>query len=201
MDRLLSTVLKNHTEEVRALLINNGITGADGMGKADLQIAFLKAVKDSASFRADASRFLTSLVQAQSANFSGSYLNLGIWEGEDDIPADNNPIPTKAATDTKAKSSFWDSLAGVASTDNLNKLFGTGLDTLSNSLKAKANRQSEERALELERLRLEQLNVQKDIQSGGGILPGSGMSLGAKIAIGVGVAGVVGIIIYLAVKK
>jgi hypothetical protein len=213
MDLLLAEVLTNHIEDVRHLLVSNGVAGAESMGSNDLKIAFLKAIKDSASFRDSASRFLSSLVQTQANNFTGAgNLNFGIGiydDPTDPVPSDSNPTTTSATTPvvkpTTATGSFWSTLGGVANQDNLNKLFSTGLDTLSTTLKNKANKDSEERALELERIRLEQIQAQKDLVNAGGKVPGTttstGLSTGAKIGIGVGGAVLIGVVIYLVVRK
>jgi hypothetical protein len=208
MDILLAEVLTNNIEDVRQLLVSNGVAGAESMGKTDLKIAFLKAIKDSASFRDSASRFLSSLVQSQ-ANFTGAgNLNFGIGiydDPTDPIPTESNPTATTPVVKPAASTgSFWNTLGGVANQDNLNKLFSTGLDTLSTSLKSKANKASEERALELERIRLEQIQAQKDLVSAGGKVPGTtstGLSTGAKVGIGIGGAVLLGVIIYLVVRK
>jgi hypothetical protein len=64
MDELLGRVLNGHPDEVRQLLSQNGVS-LNGLSDADVRLAFLKAVKDSASFRKSAAVFLASFVQTQ----------------------------------------------------------------------------------------------------------------------------------------
>lgn len=210
LDLFIADMLDNHIEDVRQLLNNNGVP-ANGLSKADLQIAFLKAVKDSESFRGEASRYMASLAQAKS-NFTGvqnkTMLGFGDpddWNvsGGDGVTAYQAAATGVAApaTSTGSTSSFWSTLGGVANQQNLNNLFGTGLDVLSTKLKSDANKGSEERALELERLRLQQIYATGDVQARNAALPNKGLSTGAIIGISLGGVAVIGLIVYLAVKK
>jgi hypothetical protein len=211
MDQLIASALHDHLSEVRQLLSSNGVSGADKMSDRQVRIAFLKAIKDSTSFRDSASRFLSSLVQT---NFAGSKsLNFqddfNIDDPADPVPGDSNPIvvtPPKTTTTSTStptasgstSASFWQTLGNQ---QNLNKLIGTGLDTMSTVLKNKANQQSEQNALELERLRLEQVYAQQQVNNGSSILPDSGLSTGAVIGISLGAALLIGVVIYFAVRK
>lgn len=211
MDELVAYVFQNKTDDVRNLLTINGVTDAASMPTADVQRAFLKAVKDNSGFRSQASNYFSTLVSGQ--NFvkqpfvnqpnqpfvSQPYVNAvnDAYTVDQVIEA---TAPTGGTTTTPVKTtsgSFWSNLGGLASKENLNKLFNTGLDTLSNKLQNDANRSSEERALELERLRLQQLQTQQTLgaaQKPG--LPGWGIAL-----IVVGSLAVVGTVIYLVVRK
>lgn len=105
-------------------------------------------------------------------------------------PAAPAPTPTPASS-----GGFWDSLSSLANKDNLNKLFNTGLDTLSTSLKNSSNSSSEQNALELERLRLQQIQAQNALADK------QGMPTWAVVSIVVVALGLVGTGIYFAVKK
>lgn len=212
MDEVVAFVLTNRMGDVQQLLARNGVS-TEGMNPAALQVAFLKAVKDSQAFRDDVSGYLSALVQDQASFVSQPqlgfveepYLNtvtLADMAKEAAKSSSSGAAAGAAGSTSKTTTggTFWSSLGGLASTENLNKLFNTGLDTLSNKLKNDSNKSSEERALELERLRLQQLQAQTDLKKVDGqnkkTLPGWGIAL-----IAVGGLVVVGTVIYLAVRK
>lgn len=199
-DLFLADLLENHISDVRQLMATNGFD-TSGIADEDVKIAFLKAIKDSASFRNSAAKYMAQLAQYKS-NFTGGYLNaLTDTISQDTIDSHISSVTgTAANTSTTQKSSFWQTLGGVASTENLNKLFGTGLDVLSTKLAANANKDSEERALELERIRLQQLQTQAALKATTSVST-PGLSTGAWIAIGLGSALLIGTVIYFAVKK
>jgi hypothetical protein len=205
MDELVAYVITNRVDDVRQLLTRNGFADAPALATEDVQVAFLKAIKDSASFRDDVSEYLSALVQDMSSE-NASFVqqpNLNLF-GADDISTMNTTAgagSTTPTTTTTQKSSFWSTLGGVASKENLSKLFNTGLDTLSTKLKNDANKASEERALELERLRLQQLQTQKEITGSGGAPTKKGMPGWAIGLIVVGGLGLVGTVLYFALRK
>lgn len=108
-------------------------------------------------------------------------------------PSTINTTPVAPAP--ASSGGFWDTLGGLASKDNLNKLFNTGLDTLSTSLKNSSNSTSEQNALEVERLRLQQIQAQNELANN------SGMPTWGIVAIVVVVAGAIGAGIYFSMKK
>ncbi len=213
LDEVIAHMFKYNMPGVRSLLSNNGVN-TDGMSDKNAQIAFLKAIKDSEPFRQSASAFMADLVQTQ-ATFIAQPL-LGFVNQPQLNYVDNAhlnetgpsnesgfdytaPATTSTPTTTeKTKSSFWSTLGGLASKENLQSLFNTGLNVTSTSLQNKANKESEERALELERLRLQQIQAQKELSQSGG---GSKMSTGAIIGIVAGGLLVVGLVIWAVRKK
>lgn len=206
IDVMLADMLQNDIAGIRGLLNNNGIINVSSFSDKDTKIAFLKAIKDSASFRSDLSNYLTAKVQRQH-NFVSSMdltrefidqpkLNAFGDDFADPATAASATTTPTTTTTTTQKSSFWSSLGGLASKENLQSLFNTGLNVASTSLQNKANKESEERALELERLRLEQINAQKELAASGGL--NKGLSTGAWIAIGLGL---ITLIIVVARKK
>lgn len=232
MDEIIAHVMSNNISDIRSLLTNNGIVDAGSLNDSDTQIAFLKAIKDSASFRNDFSDYLATMVQGQSnfvqqpnmpfvnqpnmpfvsqpnmpfVNEPGStglinqpMLNAVSLEDAENMDLGSGTTTTKTTT-TKTTGSFWSSLGGLASKENLQSLFNAGLGVASNALTAKANKESEERALELERLRLQQLQAQKEL---GLNADGSkrGLSTGAVIGIVLGLGVLTTVIVLLAKKK
>ena len=106
------------------------------------------------------------------------------------VPSTNTP----AQPAPSSGGGFWDSLGSLASKDNINKLFNTGLDTLSTSIKNSSNSSSEQNALELERLRLQQIQAQNELAD-------KGMPTWGIVAIVIVVAGAIGAGIYFSMKK
>lgn len=215
MDVLLADMLQNDMAGIRGLLTNNGIIDVSSFSDKDTKLAFLKAIKDSASFRSDLANYLTAKVQGKQ-NFIRQPMAMDFVDqpklgfvSTDDIStagsastAATPAVGTYTApttTTTTQKSSFWSTLGGLASKENLQSLFNTGLNVASTSLQNKANKESEERALELERLRLEQINAQKELAASGGLK--KGLSTGAWIGIGLGGVALIVTIILLTRKK
>lgn len=208
MDNIIAEVMQNHVADIRGLLTFNGVVDASGFGDDDTRIAFLKAMKDSASFRTDLAGYMSNLVQTK-ASFVGQpqldyvaepmagFVNqpmLGFG------PISDEPAATTTTTPAKSGGGFWGALGGLASKDNLQSLFNTGLGAASNALQNKANKDSEERALELERLRLQQIQAQKDLAAAGGGVS-KGLSTGAWIGIGIGAVVLITVIVLVARKK
>lgn len=244
-DQALAYTLKNDVQGVKDMLAKNGYD-ASKLNSNGVHIAFLKAIKDSSTFRADVAKHLTGVVDQLKAhyakykpgaktpalnfvnqpqvnfvsqpmnfvnqpnglgfvrepgalNMSGVKTHLNLM---DDYSTDANlsaTLPTTAAINTTtttpapaSSGSFWDSLGSLANKDNLNKLFNTGLDTLSTSLKNSSNSTTEQNALELERLRLQQIQAQNE---------NTGMGTGTIIVICVLSAAVIGGGLYLILKK
>lgn len=225
LDELVAYVITHRADQLRELLTRNGFVSAQNLSKEDVQRAFLKAVKDSPSFRMDASQFFSTVVQndagasvgfasqpgslnwtethspfgsskfnATGSGFAPKIITAG---GMDAAAAAAASTPTPAPV---AKSSFWSTLGSVANKDTLTALLNTGLGAVSTSLTAKANKGSEERALELERLRLQQIQAQKDLKATPGS-PVSGMPKWAKVSLVIGGVALVGTVIYLVARK
>lgn len=211
MDQILADVMQNNTADLRALLTNNGVINASSLSDDDVRLAFLKAIKDSASFRSDLSSYLADLVQSKASFVNQPQLNCTGMQSFVDEPMLNfvnadsledaamGATSTTTTTTTKSSGGFWDSLGSLASKENLQSLFNTGLGAASASLQNKANKSSEERALELERLRLQQIQAQTQLTAAGGVK--KGLSAGAWIGIGVGAVVLITVIILLTRKK
>lgn len=205
MDIVLADMMQNDVAGIRSLLTNNGIVDASAFGDKDVKIAFLKAIKDSASFRNDLSTYLTDKMQGKH-NFVKQDLARDFIDqpklnafGDDFAPTSTPTSNATTTTTPKSSSGFWSTLGGLASKENLQSLFNTGLNVASTSLQNKANKESEERALELERIRLEQIQAQKELAESGG--KKKGLSTGAWIAIGVGGLALIITIVIIARPK
>lgn len=207
-----------YPSDLRQMLLNNGIANAESLNDYDTQIATLKAVKDSASFRSDLANFMTEMVKSSTkkgvaSNFV-SQGDLGFVAqqrslnfGALDTPLSNtvslggsSSSGAAAAGGSTSTSNgggdFWSALGGLATTQNLQSLFNTGLGAVSSSLQSKANSQSEAAALALEQTKLQELQTQQQLNAAGV----GGLSTGAWIGIGAGVL-VLTIILVVALRK
>lgn len=192
--QLLAVYLNDNIKAAISLLNVNGVDIPGSAPKSTVTVAFLKAITDSAQFRNQASTALTNYVQSmnQSNGFIPAFRNAVSedpepWLGQAYTPEDAAP---------PAKKSIWDTLGGVFTPDVIKSGINTGLGAVSTSIQSKANSKSEQNALELERLRLAQIQAGNESGASAG-----GMSSGAKIGIAVGAIAVVGIIIFMVAKK
>lgn len=213
MDEVLGYVVSKRMDDVRQLLIQNGVQGAASFNDQQLRMAFIKAIKDSGSFRTNLASYLTTLVQEKSSESFVQQPGLQFVQqpGLDFVQqptldfvaasaigsAGAAATTTTTPTTTANKSSFWNTLGGLASKDNLQTLFNTGLTVAASSLTSKANKESEERALQLEAIRLQQIQAQKELAA----TEKKGLSTGAWIGIVLGVGAIVTTIILLKKKK
>ena len=211
MDDVLAYVLGNRINDVRQLLVNNGVVGAGSFSDQQVRVAFLKAIKDSESFRSNLASYLTSLVQEEStASFVDQPGMSFVQQPTLDFTMNTSALGSAAAAaasgttttatttpTTTSKTSFWSTIGGLASKDNLQTIFNTGLNVAATSLTAKANKESEERALQLEAIRLQQIQAQKELAA----TEKKGLSTGAWIGIVLGIAAIVTVIVIVKKKK
>lgn len=226
MDELTAYVMQKRLDEVRQLLSKNGVENAYELSNKDAQLAFLKAIKDSATFRTSLADYLTEFLKESTKNFvdqPGSldfvsqdlvFMNaagptfstqaeVDTWNynnGYDGVESGSAKLTGSSTSGSSG--SFWGTLGSLASPQNLNKLFNVGVDTLSANMQANANKASEERALEAERLRLQQLMIQNEIAGkGAGATAKKGLPTAAWIGIGVGGVVLIATIVYFATRK
>ncbi len=226
VSRLLAGYLTEKKDEAANLLRVNGISVNALSTQSDIRLAYLKAIKDSDQFRSSASTALTKFVQSitDKSNFVDNLGfcfvdnvdtrtgvdNLSFVNNDDHLntigiaPTTINPnyasgvTSTTAPSTTTTKTGFWSSLGNIFTPEVIQTGVKTGLGALSTKLQSDANASSEANALRLEELRLQQMQAQAEINK---TSPASKMSTGAKVAIGVGVAALVGTVIWLAVRK
>ncbi len=215
MDEILAEITTKRVGDIRTLLNNNGVNANDYTDN-QVRIAFLKALKDSATFRNNVSAYLADYVQSNHSFVSQPAMQNFMENPQQnfvDQPqlgfsstflASANTSITNAAEEEKEEAktgTFWSSLGGLASKENLQTLFNTGLNAASAALTSKANQASEERALELERIRLQQLQTQKEM---GLNADGSKKGISALgwvgIALGTGLL-ITGIVLIVKKKK
>lgn len=134
LDQILGVVVYDHTDDVKQMLRDNGISLPENVSQNEVTVAFLKAIKDSEPFRNYLSDYLTGMVQYEAeksfVSQPGQYYN---------------------ATETEKKSAFSQLFTG----DNLSNLFNTGLTVLSTKLTEKSKAESEKRVLEAKQLELQ----------------------------------------------
>lgn len=189
VDQLLAELMQDKNKMLE-LLHGNGIKVGNSLSSKVVQTAFLKAIKDSDIFRQQVTAALIEKVQPKNFVDNSQYLNY------DDAEPWLGGTPGAGSTTTAApapKKSFFGS---IFTPELIQTGIKTGLDKISTDSAAKARSQSEQNALELERLRLQQIQAQT---AGGGKTAGS-MSTGAKVGLIAGGIAVVGTIIWLVVR-
>lgn len=110
-------------------------------------------------------------------------------------------FPASSLTDANNTSTTGKTGVGKFLDANLDKILNTGLTTISTIATNKSNQKLAQTALQIEQEKTRQAEL---VAAGGGAGFGTakkGLSTGAKIGIGLGVAGVIGTIIYFLVKK
>lgn len=189
LDELLGYVVAHNPDDVRQLLSDAGYKGLGPLKSNDLSKAWLKAIKDDAKFRAVTADYLTGMVMHESSSFVSNSKQTTF-----------NIVDATGTTTTteKPKSTLWSTLGSAA---NINTMLNTGLGVLSTSLQTKANRESEERALQAKALDLQIAQTNAAAAAASANAPKSkGMSTGTVIGIIAGLAGL-GVLIYFLVKK
>jgi hypothetical protein len=200
LDELLGYVAANNPEDIRVLLRRNGYN-SDSLASNDLTIAFLKAIKDNGTFRQDVADYLTGMLQhSQQMSFVSNskqtnFNVVSLAEANTGVAGATDPVKTTTSTTTSGKSSFWDNLA---SSQNVNSLLNTGLSVLSTSLQSKANKDSEERALQAKALDLQIAQTNAAAAAAGGNK--KPVNVWAIVGI-IGGLAVIGMVIYLVSKK
>jgi len=156
--------------------------------KKDLAILLGEGV--SMNFTAEQGSEFFSFVDSSFLNNDGAFTGI-------------NATSIASQYDTTASTAKEKTAVGSLLSDKnfLSGVLNTGLTTLSSSLTNKSNQKLANTALQIEAERTKQAAL---IAAGGGaaglgVKPG--LSTGAKVAIGVGVLAIVGVIIYVVVKK
>lgn len=202
--KALGTAIAKNRAKVIALLKKYGVAIDSSYSDSEVIIAVLHAVRSDKKgrFKKDLSEILKDT--ASSMNFTAedgqeffNYVSVPEITNPTTVPVMGTVTGANTSPTTKPKSAFGSALAS-----NLGNIFSTGLNVLSSSLTNKSNQKLADTALAIEAEKTKQaaLNAQGGGAGGAGAQP-SGLSTGAKIGIGVGVAAVVGLIIYLVVKK
>lgn len=181
---LLISFFKDSKDQAVALLQKNGVAIANSAPMATVQIAWLKAIKDSQDFRSQAAATLTHYVTTVKAklpgasNFAGNiaraYYN-DVTSTDDSFTIDDIMPPTAApasvaalpinasamapaSTTTPAASSsggsIWDTIGSIFTPKVIQTGISTGLQAYSTNLTAAANASSEKNALTLEQQKL-----------------------------------------------
>lgn len=196
-DQLLADFIHSQKQQVRNLLKINGVLVPMSMSNRDVDIAFLTAIRDSPNFRSQVATALESHYKTKTSDFVDNSQYLNAVDAEPWLGG-TTTTTTTAPTPTPKKTSFFGS---IFTPELVSTGIKTGLDTLSTTTKAKADAASQQNALELERIKLQQIQAQGDANKAGAA---SGMSTGAKIAIWIGgilVVGTVAWLVYRNMKK
>lgn len=192
---LLGAFLNNNQAEAIRLLQINGIDISKSASTKTVYTAFLKGLKDNEPFRNQVSQILASrVVKNQMGFIAQPMLNLF---GEEEV---QSMQPAAQPAGKEDSGSFWSSLGKVFSPDLIQAGIKTGLNSISTSMQAKANSSSEQNALELERLRLQQIQAQTEANKAKGA--SEGFPTWGKVVLGiVGVGALVTIVVVIVRKK
>lgn len=210
-EKLLAEFMRSQPDMVY-LLNNSGVYVPKDTPMKDVQISFLRAIKDSTRFRESVADYMARSIAQNKLSFAGAadaYLNFDIASATGSTTINPNYTTGGTSTGTPSSSSsssssgggFWSTLF---SGQNVSNLLNTGLTAVSTSLTSKANKESEQRALESQRLQIEALQAQQQLAATQGAaaaqqkkgMPGWGWAL-----IGVGVLATITIITVVIVKK
>lgn len=226
LDQVIGYALANHRNDIINALVQSGYANANALKDSDLGVAFLKAVKDSASFRGRISQILTEMVQKEKGQ-SKSFVNQpvadldvtgGMFDNYFNVidhisteqinrnletvtgSSDYNVPNTTSTTNTKTQTAFGSALSGLVTSDTLSKVFNVGLDALSTKLQTSANKGSEERALQLKAYELQIAALNAAGKTGN--TSTSSFPTWAKVSLAVVGAAGIGLLVYkLATKK
>jgi hypothetical protein len=188
--KAIALAVVRQRDKIIALLKKHGVTVDASNSDDELIVALLQAIKHSQRFRQDLKTLLVQVTPGNTQNFTGE--DNFFFTGESKFfNADSGD--SGGSSTSSSKTALGSFLSG-----NLDKILGTGLDTISSTLKAKADQKLADKALAIEAEKTKQaaLAAQQSNRS-----TTAGLSTGAKVAIGVGAAAVIGLIIYLVVKK
>lgn len=202
--KALGLAVAKHRNKLVALLKKHGVS-ADTSTDDKLIVATLAAMRDSGRFRDDLREVLTKTT-TETVGFTAEYNSFFFtgtkffnWEASyNDLSnqlAGSSTAPASTSTSTK-------STAGQLLSDPklIGSILNTGLTTLSNSLTAKSNQKLADTTLQIEAEKTKQAAL---LAQGGGAAannPG-GLSTGAIIGITLGSLALVGVVIWLVVRK
>ncbi len=167
---LLAEFLGNNKGAAIRLLKVHGIDMPAFSTNHNVRVAFIKALKDSESFRMDASRLLAASIDSRgAANFigqPGAYLNetgdSEPWYG--DLKPTSTTTTTSSTTTQSSSGGFWSSLGKVFTPEIIQKGINTGLDSLNAKIQSDANKVGEQNAIAYEAEKTRQLQAQLDLE-------------------------------------
>lgn len=217
--KAIALAIVKHRDKIIALLKKNGVS-IDGNDDDKLIVAVMIGVRDSARFRKELAALLADTTK-ETMSFTAEYntffftgseaffnalgsSSVGDSAGSSDDGGGNSSGGNGSGSSTYTGQSS-DTPGGAlknlfSDPKTLSSILNTGLTTLSNALTNKSNQKLANTALQIEAEKTKQAALLAGSRAviGAG---GTGLSTVAKIGIGVGVAAVVGVIIWLIVKK
>lgn len=218
-EKVLANFMKSQPDMVY-LLNTAGVYTPTNTPINDVQISFLRAIKNSSRFRQSVADYMGKAINQGTLNFAGAddaYLNdigsaIGVTTINPNYASQNlgktDTSGSAPASSGSSNSSSSGSGGGFFSTvfsgQNVSNLLNTGLTALSTSLTAKANQGTEERALQSQQLSIQQLQAQQQLaeaQAAAASAQKKGMPGWGWVLIGVGALAMVTIITVVIVKK
>lgn len=201
--RAIGLAIVKNKDKIVSLLKKYGVAIDKSYSDDELIVATLVGIRSNAKFKNDL-RDMLAETTSETVGFTAEY-NTFFFTGKESffnvISYDKAAGEENATTGTTTKEKT--AIGSLLSDKNtLSNILNTGLNVFSTSLTNKGNKELADRALaiEVEKTKQAALLAGKS-DAGAGAGGAAGMSSGAKVAIGVGVLAVVGVIIYLVVKK
>lgn len=190
--KAIALTIKNNRLKLIALLKSYGVNMSASDSDQQIIVAVLVALKEKRFFRNDLQKLLLQTASEQTQNFTGdsgfffSTGNQSRFFGEDG-----------GEKEPKAKTGL-----GKYLQDNMGNILNKGLDTITTVITNKSNQKLVDKAKELEEIKLQNAAIQAaGAKLGTGAEQKTGLSTGAKVAIGLIAAAAAGTIIYFIVKK
>ncbi len=189
--KAIGLAVAKQRDKVIALLKKYGVNIDKDYNDGKIIVAVLVANRTNPRFRSDLKELLKQTIESNKKSFTGEYPFFGVGYYN---PDEGSELTTTSTT-TKPKTAVGNFLS-----NNMDSLLNTGLSTISSVITNKSNQKLAEQALAIETEKTKQAAL---LAAGGGagVNQKTGLSTGAKVAIGVGAAAVIGVIIYLVVKK
>lgn len=216
-DKLLANFMSSQPDMVY-LLNMSGLYVPKDTPMKDVQIKFLKAIKDSTRFRQSVADYMTKSISENKLSFAGAdnvYLNdigdsLGIktidtnYASGTAAKASSGTSSNTTTSDSSSSSGGGGWFSSVFSSQNVSNILNTGLTALSTSLTSKANQTSEQNALAAKQLDIQNLQAQQQLaatQAAANAAKSKGMPGWGWALIGIGALATITIITVVIVKK
>lgn len=204
--KALGLAVAKHRNKLVSLLKKHGVS-ADTSTDDKLIVATLAGVRDSKRFRDDLAGVLTDTTR-ETVGFTAEYNSFFFtgtkffnWEATyNDLSNQLNSGNTSAQS---TSTSSGKTTAGQLLSDPklIGSILNTGLTTLSNSLTAKSNQKLADTTLQIEAEKTKQAALLAQGGGAAGVGSSGGLSTGAVIAMVIGGAAVIGLVVWLVVRK
>lgn len=202
--RAIGLAIVKNRDKIISLLKKYGVAVDKSYSDDQLIVATLVGIRSNAKFKNDL-RDLLADTTSETVGFTAEY-NSFFFTGKEsffnlvsyDSAASEQAVKGTTGSATKEKTALGSLLSDK---NTLTNILNTGLNVFSTSLTNKGNKELADKALQIEVEKTKQATLAAQNNNAGGGSGVAGLSTGAKVAIGVGVLAVVGVIIYFVAKK